>query len=195
MGKWESGSGVTTVSGFTPIAKNYAPQNGKSVPKNFGYQKMTPQKMWSHHRLVPFDLLVKKPPFAFSALPSKSIRNTLLGTNSLTYPLSYQVLLSRQISLFPVWHIHLLTWRVTSFLGMFCFLVSASAIHSTNDCGGPKISWNFATSFLRCWASYGNVESLVSEERTGSNTKSDAKLKLSNELHIYNTHTFTRTVL
>lgn len=70
-----------------PDCKKLCSKWKNSFPNFFGYQKMTPQKMWSHHRLVPFDLLVKKPPFAFFALPSKSIQNILLGTNSLTYPL------------------------------------------------------------------------------------------------------------
>lgn len=158
VGKWGGGSGVTTVGGFTPIVQDYAPQDGKSVPQIFGYKKLPTKQMWSHHRLAPFDFLSKKPPFEFFAQkhPKYSAANDHISPFKMYFWID-------DFTFFPRWAIHLLPGDVL--LPSLCF-------------GDTLHQWLWRTksllklrhlfpSFLgsELWT----VESLVSEEKTGSN--------------------------
>ena len=172
VGKWESGSGVTTVSGFTPIVKNYAPQNGKSFPKNFGYQKMTPQKkceattVWFLSTFLPKNLRLR-------FLPSLPKASEIFCWERSHIPFFIRYFWVDDFPVPQVGYQNLLTWRVNNFLFGDVLLPSLCFRDTFHQ-------WLWRTknllklrhlfpSLLGEWC---NVESLVSEERTGSNKTS-----------------------
>ena len=74
----------------------------KQFPEFFWVSKNDPQKMWSHHRLVPFDLLVKNLRLRFLPSLPKASKIFCWERSHIPFFIRY---FESMISLFPRWHI------------------------------------------------------------------------------------------